>query len=144
MTASYRFVLTPAAKGTGVPFEDLRQAAVAAIAGYPRDDIAFKAFAVSGKRFALATRVMIEVDYFPNRVPNVTLVEVRVQATQVVWGRGGPPLVAVLPARLLALAVDGASWSHAQGQVPIGLRGVLAAWIEAVAVGVDNRQQAQG
>lgn len=75
MTSSYRVLLTPAAKTTGVQFEHLRQAAVAAISSCDGHEITFKAITVCGKQFALATRVVVVVDYFPNRVPNVTLMK---------------------------------------------------------------------
>ena len=75
MTASYRVALTPAAKAAGVPHEELRRVALAAVSNYRCEEITFKAITVRGKQFAIATRVVVEVDYFPNRVPNVTLLD---------------------------------------------------------------------
>jgi hypothetical protein len=67
MKNSPHIVLTRFARETGVPEDELRAAAVAA-AG-PVSDIWFKAFRVRGRQFALSTRVIVEVDYFPHRTP---------------------------------------------------------------------------
>ena len=81
MTGSYYVALTSAAKAAGVPHEELRRAVLAAVANYRCEEIIFKAITIRGKQFALATRVVVEVDYFPNRVPNVTLLESDTRST---------------------------------------------------------------
>ena len=62
-------VFTHAARETGIPVDELQKAAVAA-AGCPKAaDTWFKAFRVKGRQFALSTRMIVEVDYFPHRTP---------------------------------------------------------------------------
>jgi hypothetical protein len=69
MIRSRSVFLTPAARAAGVPVDELHQAAVSASRSAGDEPIWFQAIRVRGKQFAIATRVVIEVDYLPNRVP---------------------------------------------------------------------------
>jgi hypothetical protein len=60
--------------------EALRRAALAAFEQAGRGDILCLPFEASGQRFALSSRMIIEIDWLPNRIPQRALREV--EATQ--------------------------------------------------------------
>jgi len=49
--------------------EAVRQGAVAALRGAGPGEVWFLPFEVDGQRFALSSRIVVEVDWFPHRVP---------------------------------------------------------------------------
>ena len=62
--------LTRAAEAAKTSPEGLREAAAAAFSAAGGGEIRFLAFEYRGKQYALSSRHIIEVDLFPNRVPN--------------------------------------------------------------------------
>lgn len=73
MTKTHHIVLTRAARDTGIPVDELHQAAAAAAGGATAGNTWFKAFRVRGRQFALSTRIVVEVDYFPHKAPTGAL-----------------------------------------------------------------------
>src|SRR5438309_1751424 len=73
MPKPHTVVLTRAARVTGVPLDELHNAALAAAANVKDGDIWFRAFRVHGLQFALSTRLVVEVDCFPRRAPQTVL-----------------------------------------------------------------------
>lgn len=69
MMKTHHIVLTRAARDTGIPVDELRHAAAAAAGGLTAENTWFKAFRVRGRQFALSTRIVVEVDYFPHKAP---------------------------------------------------------------------------
>lgn len=69
MMKTHHIVLTRAARDTGIPVDELHQAAAAAAGGPAADNTWSKAFRVRGRQFALSTRIVVEVDYFPHKAP---------------------------------------------------------------------------
>ena len=69
MMKSHHIVLTRAARDTGIPVDELHHAAAAAAGGVTAENTWFKAFRVRGRQFALSTRIVVEVDYFPHKAP---------------------------------------------------------------------------
>ena len=68
---------TAAARSTGIPLDELREAALEAVGNPVSQELWFKAFRVRGRQFAISTHLIVEVDYFPHRVPDVVLVRSR-------------------------------------------------------------------
>jgi len=66
-------VFTRAAREAGVPLDELHNAALVAASESQDADIWFRAFRVRGRQFALATRLMVEVDRFPHGAPQTVL-----------------------------------------------------------------------
>ena len=66
---THHIVLTRAARDAGIPVDELHCAAASAAGGVAAGDTWFKAFRVRGRQFALSTRIVVEVDYFPHKAP---------------------------------------------------------------------------
>ena len=69
MRMSPNVFLANAAKATSIPPSESRAAALATVEEHQAEDIWFKTFRLHGKQFAVSTRLAVEVDYFPHRVP---------------------------------------------------------------------------
>lgn len=73
MSRQHGVVLTRAAREAGIPLDELHRAALSAVNTRQSEGIWFQAFRVRGRQFALSTRVVVEVDHFPHRVPERVL-----------------------------------------------------------------------
>lgn len=67
--------LNPSAANKSQNPEALKKAALAAFEKAGRGDIFCLPFEANGKRFALSSRMVIDVDWLPNRIPDRPLRE---------------------------------------------------------------------
>lgn len=65
--------LTPEARRRARGKDDVERAALAAFEAAGRGEIHFAPFTAGGNRYGLSSRMILEVDWLPNRVPDRVL-----------------------------------------------------------------------